>query len=161
VSASGDEPGGSGEEVGGSGDGIGGFGEQVDRSLGEDIAIEALENLHLFHYQKSQKNQKLSPLHIFARRTAGRLRSGLSAYGSKASAPSACCPPPPTLRAGPDHTPPQIILNQTIPDPPRLSRRGTKLGEPLSLKAGKWVCSERNRGGRVAPTEPLEFGHLI
>ena len=33
---------------------------------------------------------------------------------------------PPTLRAGPDHTPPQIISNQTIPDPPRLSRRGTK-----------------------------------
>ena len=32
---------------------------------------------------------------------------------------------PPTLRAGPDHTPPQIISNQTIPDPPRLSRRGT------------------------------------
>ena len=41
VSASGDEPGGSGEEIGGSGDGIGGFGEQVDRSLGEDIAIAA------------------------------------------------------------------------------------------------------------------------
>jgi hypothetical protein len=32
---------------------------------------------------------------------------------------------PPTLRAGPDHTPPQIISTQTIPDPPRLSRRGT------------------------------------
>ena len=41
VSASGDEPGGLGEEVEGSGDGIGGFGEQVDRSLCEDIAIEA------------------------------------------------------------------------------------------------------------------------
>ena len=41
VSASGDEPGGSGEEVEGSGYGIGGFGEQVDRSLCEDVAIEA------------------------------------------------------------------------------------------------------------------------
>jgi hypothetical protein len=41
VSASGDEPCGSGEEVECSGDGIGGFGEQIDRSLGEDIAIEA------------------------------------------------------------------------------------------------------------------------
>ena len=41
VSASSDEPGGLGEEVEGSGDGIGGFSEQVDRSLCEDIAIEA------------------------------------------------------------------------------------------------------------------------
>ena len=37
---------------------------------------------------------------------------------------------PPTLRAGPDHTPPQIISNQTIPDPPRLSRRGTRFRWP-------------------------------
>ena len=53
-----------------------------------------------------QQNQKLSPLDILARRTAVRLRSSLSAHGSKASAPSACRPPPLTLRAGPDHTPP-------------------------------------------------------
>ncbi len=39
---------------------------------------------------------------------------------------------PPTLRAGPDHTPPQIISNQTIPDPPRLSRRVTAMREDFS-----------------------------
>ena len=66
-------------------------------------------------------------VHSSAAPTAPPQGSSLSAYGSKASAPSACRPPPPTLRAGPDHTPPQIISNQTIPDPPRLSRRCTRL----------------------------------
>ena len=46
---------------------------------------------------------------------------------------------PPTLRAGPDHTPPQIISNQTIPDPPRLSRRVTPI-----VAVGARVCHRRS-----------------